>query len=533
MEEVAKLYPVADFMEPIDITKAVKSNPQLETYINNQIKSYRNIDINVVFENLSHVGNVIKLAYADSKGFSCSTQIMDILINFQGFIKESHVICESSLESSMTALRCLKVTVNVAEKNDLKKALNMWNRCSNIAGGMADNSAKLESIAIELVEKATAALVAASKDESISTSERKKIVDSIGQFKSRQAGLKSKTESLSSRIENLNKDQDEIAKKIDKEYLRDRLTRFGNGVKDFMEVVGPIVGLIQVISMPFGGINPALLIPFGGAVLSITITLILKLTDINNKNKNTKEFNLNKQEMLHALQSKEAAILAKISELRKEEESLGKKNSQSDEIKKKKEENKDNIENAEEELSDVRDEIEKTQDYCSKMIVSLESLKRQKKEISDLKEELQREEKAANSELVSIAEKLKNLKPEKKDLEAAILSLEMTIKCLGIIKTTFENTKAFWNYVKSKCDSLKNIDEFKMYADYDMKEEFLTEIKTAGLNWLALGQINYIASESIKKTDKKVDEITKNLPTKLEALEIVKKNAKEILNSFA
>ena len=116
---------------------------------------------------------------------------------------------------------------------------------------------------------------------------------------------------------------------------------------------------------------------------------------------------------------------------------------------------------------------------------------------------------------------MKNLKPEKKDLEAAILSLEMTIKCLGIIKTTFENTKAFWNYVKSKCDSLKNLEEIKMYADGEMQEEFLTEIKTAGLNWLALGQINYIASESIKNTDKQFDEFTNDLSTKTEALEIV------------
>ena len=62
MEEVAKIYPVTDFWEPIDITKALKSSPKLNEYINIQIKGYQNIDINVVFDNLSHVGNVIKLA---------------------------------------------------------------------------------------------------------------------------------------------------------------------------------------------------------------------------------------------------------------------------------------------------------------------------------------------------------------------------------------------------------------------------------------------------------------------------------------
>ena len=86
--------------------------------------------------------------------------------------------------------------------------------------------------------------------------------------------------------------------------------------------------------------------------------------------------------------------------------------------------------------------------------------------------------------------------------------------------------------MKLNCENLKNLDEIELYADGEMKEEFITKTKTAGLSWLVLGQINYIASESIKKTDKQYDEFTNDLPTKAEALEIVKKNADEILNSF-
>ena len=445
MEEEAKLYPVVDISEPNDITKALKSNRQLETYINNQIKDYQNMDINVVFKNLSHVGNVIKLAYATSKGFSCSAQVMEILLDYQDFIKKSHITCASSLYSCITALKCLNQTIRVAEKNDLKKALNMWRRCSKMAGVMADNSTILETIANELVEKATAALIAASKDESMTYTEKKYIEDSINNFKIRQVGLESKAKSLSERIEKLNKDQEELAKSIDKESLREGLKAISKGIADAMEIIGPIVGIIQVLSTPIGGINPALLIPLGASVLSLSINLIIKVQDMNNPKKNSKGSSENNLKLLHDLESKQENIKAKIAELTKEEESLEKTNSQSDEIKKKKQENKENIEKAEEELCDVREEIEKAKDSLNSMDSSLESLKRQKKEIWDLQGKLQNEEIAANSELAGIAEKLKNLDSRKPDLEAAILSLEMTIKCLGIIKTTLGNAKAFWS----------------------------------------------------------------------------------------
>ena len=98
-----------------------------------------------------------------------------------------------------------------------------------------------------------------------------------------EAGLLFKTKSLSDRIESLNKDLDELAKKIDKEYLRDKLKNFANGVtdiiskiKDFMENTGPFISSIP------------LLVPFGG-VPSLVFSVNEKVQDINNPKNDSNE----------------------------------------------------------------------------------------------------------------------------------------------------------------------------------------------------------------------------------------------------
>ena len=54
---------------------------------------------------------------------------------------------------------------------------------------------------------------------------------------------------------------------------------------------------------------------------------------------------------------------------------------------------------------------------------------------------------------------------------------------------------------------------FKFYAETELQDEFTNDLKLSGLSWLALGKINNIATESIRKGDDATDNIMNNLPT--------------------
>jgi hypothetical protein len=164
------------------------------------------------------------------------------------------------------------------------------------------------------------------------------------------------------------------------------------------------------------------------------------------------------------------------------------------------------------------------------------NLQSQQNEIMYLRLDLQKEEREVNAELASIGYRIRTLKKDDKDLTAAIASLELVITSLGKVKTTFEQTKQFWKGVQAQCESLANNSKFDVYKDIEELEEFkdafIQDLKQSGLSWLALGKINFTAKEAIREVDAKTDKIMSNLPTKIEALQIVQSQADAILNSL-
>ncbi|RNA31319.1 hypothetical protein BpHYR1_034742, partial [Brachionus plicatilis] len=75
---------------------------------------------------------------------------------------------------------------------------------------------------------------------------------------------------------------------------------------------------------------------------------------------------------------------------------------------------------------------------------SYHSEKLYEKELTNLKNDLKNQEMISNSEIAKIKETLKDLTGDDDDLKASIKSLELAIKALGKIKTTFELTRQFW-----------------------------------------------------------------------------------------
>lgn len=148
-------------------------------------------------------------------------------------------------------------------------------------------------------------------------------------------------------------------------------------------------------------------------------------------------------------------------------------------------------------------------------------------EIMKMKRDLQNDELNANAEIARISEELRGLKSNDDTLDASLKSLELVIKAMGKVKMTFEHTRQFWLGQEKQCRALANTTEMECAA-VD-KEMFIDCLKDSGFGWLTLGKINYLAVEAIREVDKEADNMMGNLPTKLEALEIIKRDGDQLV----
>ena len=196
---------------------ALKSNEQLNQAIEEKIRSYNSINVSVTMKNLGGVGKILQVAYAGSKGFTCSESIIEILSKYQRMIKNSFIATASFTDASLSALKCHKLALMMAEKNKLDTALKMLEKCSLIANKMANESEKLTNEADTLCQLCEKALLTAQKDENLSTDEKNKISKMIYDSNSKEAELKQITTDLYKQISEYNEKIAEIAKQSNKE----------------------------------------------------------------------------------------------------------------------------------------------------------------------------------------------------------------------------------------------------------------------------------------------------------------------------
>ncbi len=83
------------------------------------------------------------------------------------------------------------------------------------------------------------------------------------------------------------------------------------------------------------------------------------------------------------------------------------------------------------------------------------------------------------------------------------------VKTLGILKSTFENTREFWKGIEKQCEELSKV---KIINVDDSESKNIDAIDASGLNWLALGKINNTAYISLSLARKNIDQVMCNLP---------------------
>lgn len=199
---------------------ALDSNKHLKLAIDETARNYHTIDVYDAMRNLENVGQILRLAYAGTKGFSCSTSTTKILINYQRMIKNSSSTLASFVEACLSALKNYKLALKMVEKDKLDVSLKWIENCSVEAKKMADECEKLVREATDLSNLSGDALIDAHKDENISHSERERIEQRRVESQSKRAAMDAKIIKLHEEIADARQKQAEISAKADTERLR-------------------------------------------------------------------------------------------------------------------------------------------------------------------------------------------------------------------------------------------------------------------------------------------------------------------------
>lgn len=154
----------------------LNSNLELNQDIDVINNNYHRIDIRTTMRNLENVGQILKLAYAGSKNFPCSETTILFLTRYQKMINNACVSTSSFVQNCLSALKNNKIALKMAEKDEfeLYLSLKFIEKCSKIAGDMAEEAGKLVNEATELSNLSEEALVKAQKDSVTSNEEKSK-----------------------------------------------------------------------------------------------------------------------------------------------------------------------------------------------------------------------------------------------------------------------------------------------------------------------------------------------------------------------
>lgn len=466
-----------------DIDQAVE-NLRVSARVEEYTKSrFNQINVTTAMRDLSQVGQLLQLAYAGSKGFSCSREVASILMDYQSLIKDSDSACRMFVNNSLQALKTHRLALEVAEKGKFDNALKQLSGCTKLADKMIATSTDLVLKSTMLVDQAKKAMLAAHSDEALSNKQKEEIMSTLNNLEAKEASLKSRTADFRERIEEERKREAQAIKEADdaskKGFFLSTVTIIGRAAA----TVGASILPIKVAG------NEATNNPLANFGVSLQKILAEKSNAEQELEAAEKELAIKQEQLKTAADENKGKINEKIAGLqvtvRCKREALKSQNAT-------------------------------WQEMQDKLNAKTQTANDRAADAAKKRFELQQEQIKDNADLAESVTKLKNLKIVDNDLTQSIISLEITIKTLGKVKTVFENTRVFWESVKTHCEELSDMEALHNLADPDLQIEFVETIKSSGLNWLTLGRINLLAARSIENVTQNVDTIMDNFPTKAE-----------------
>lgn len=479
-------YPMVAFASGRDIEAALE-DPEVSTIVESQSENFHRLNVKDAMSNLNQIGQLLRLAYAGSKGFPCSNEIVTILLDYQQLITNSDLACGKFVSTCIGALKSHKFALELTNKDKVPLALRQLSKCERDAGQMIIASQQLVTDSEKLCNQAKKAMQTATSDETISTAKKSEIKKTLSDLAEREASLSSRTKDLQAMIND--------AKQREVQALREAQAAEKKNL--FLSVIGAVGKIITTVVPKIGGSNESKNNPIP-AMTNAVQTLIAEKTKIQSELNTAEEQLAVKRVKFETSESKEVKaqlqeeiVLLELS-VRKKQEALKGQGSALEEAQK-------------------------------NLKAKSENATQRASEAGQKKLELQREQLEANADLAGSVAKLKGLTQETDDLSKAIASLEITIKTLGKVTTVFTNTRMFWEGVQMHCQALtRSIEDCKEIADEpDLRGEFIEAIQASGYSWLALGQINWTASLAITDVRLGVNKVVCNLPTKEEATAMI------------
>ncbi|KAM9961408.1 hypothetical protein ACTFIR_004253 [Dictyostelium discoideum] len=509
-----------------DIPKAIQCSPNVTVAVNSNLKLYASISVSDAMKSLATVGDLLKVANAAAHGFPCSVPIIAILSDYQSLVNDTVNTCSTFVFNCIGAINQHALALRIAADFP-QKAMGLIGKTAEKASEMALQSQKLVDFAKKLVDKSTEALTMATGDQKDTMAAEREVIKKQGDLEAQASKLQSEIADLKEQVAEFK----ELAEKASKEAAEQRkigmiLQIVGAITKPLAQLAGPIISAVSGAGVADGA----------GKILG---TIASGKTEGEEPKKDepkepktddaTAEFKDKKKKLEKKEDEKTKELEEKKAELKKVEAEPDS------------EEKKQKKEKLEKEINEIKDALKELGESVSNVVNEIaneykaRAAKSEDKEAAymKLKSEYQDLQRKSNSDLAQNVVQLKNLAVEKNYLEVSIKSLEITIKTMGKVRTIFENTRLFWLQVKAQCDSLSDIGNIKDLAEIaelsvKYQTDFTNQIKSSGLNWLALAQINFVASNTITGVKKNFDEVMSNLPGKAEAEAIVKACCDEI-----
>ncbi|KAM9984786.1 hypothetical protein ACTFIY_009216 [Dictyostelium cf. discoideum] len=515
-----------------DIPKAVQSSPKVTVAVENNLKLYASISVSDAMQSLATVGELLKVANAAANGHSCSKPIIKILAEYQSLVNDTVSTCSLFVFNCIASLKQHELALRLAEKQPLK-ALSIMSKTAEKAKEMAEKSQQLVNMSKVLVDQSTEALEMATGDKNDEIVKENEIIKKQGELEAQAAKLRTEVEDLKRQAEEFKQLADNASKEAAEQRKSAMILQVVSAVTTpLVQLAGPIISSVSGAGVIDG---TSKILNVVGNAISGESTATKKQDETEKPTTKTesvsasseikdKKIKLEKQE-----EEKTKELQEKKAELKKVEAEP-----ESDSKKEKKEK-------LEKSIKEIDQQLEKLGKLLSDTINEIanqykeRAAKSEDKEASylKLKSQYQDLQRKSNADLAQNVVQLKNLSIQKNSLEVSIKSLEITIKTMGKVRTIFENTRLFWLQVKGQCEALSDVSNMKDLADAadiddEFKIDFTNEIKSSGLNWLALAQINFTASNTIIGIKKNFDEVMNNLPGRSEAEAIVKASCDEI-----
>ncbi len=496
-------------IQAADVQRIIDADQNLSVAVAGAIQQYQVLDVHAAMKGLGQAGQLLHLAYAGSKSFKCSVQIVEINANYQRLIKDSTNACAGFMTSSLDALKTYQIACKLAAKGQIKGALEIIGKTAKLAEKMVTICSFLVESADNLCEQSKKALIAAVNEEQGTRERKEELEKTVNEILVSRDVLQQRRTDLEDDYEKQKEEEERLRKKSAS------LETKAFALSMVSAVMRPAVSMVESVATRTIGIVEKV-VGKKEVDSSGTKVLLERMEEILTEKSRIKdelannEFKLEKKkkELSGATSETRGAIENEIADL---EEVISKGKSKLDE--------KDAVlKNAEAALRKVEENLaDQVKHYQEK-----------EDKIAQIRRETRKEMRETNASLAESLSKLQGLNQQSTSLDTAITSLEVTAKTMGRIKTIFENTRLFWLGVQRQCNGLTDNQTMELLADVDA-ELFIGEIADSGMRWLALARINSMALEEIRSVNLIVDGGMENLPTSAETSKIVENLTKALL----